>query len=49
MEKTLKTIREELIKQREEKKYSQEKVADFIEARVKELEAEGGLTHKSRP
>jgi len=40
MEKVLATIREELRKQQEEKKYSQEKVADFIETRVKELEAE---------
>jgi DNA-binding NtrC family response regulator len=49
IEKALATIREELIKQQEEKRYSQEKVAEFIEARVKELETEGGLTHKSKP
>jgi DNA-binding NtrC family response regulator len=34
----LKTIREQLKKQEEEKRYSQEKVAEFIETRVKELE-----------
>jgi len=38
MEKVLATIKDELKKQREEKKYSQEKVAEFIEARVRELE-----------
>jgi len=42
----LNTIREEIIKQQEEKEYSQEKVADFIETRVKQLEKEGELTHK---
>lgn len=33
----LKTIEEQLRKQQEEEKYSQEKVADFIETRVKEI------------
>jgi len=45
IEKALKTIKEELKKQEEEKEYSQEKVAGFIETRVKELEAEGELAH----
>jgi two-component system NtrC family response regulator len=37
VEKVLATIEEQLKKQEEENKYSQEKVADFIETRVKEL------------
>jgi len=40
MEKILKTIKEQLRKQREEKRYCQEKVKDFIETRVKELKKE---------
>jgi len=43
MEKVLATIKEQLRKYEEEKRYSQEKVAEFIEARVKELEAEKAL------
>ena len=38
--KVLATIKEQLRKQEEEKRYSQEKVAEFIETRVKELEVE---------
>ncbi len=49
MEKVLKTIKEQLRKQREEKKYSQEKVAEFIEARVRELEVEEESTHRRKP
>ncbi|MBE0520202.1 response regulator [Candidatus Bathyarchaeota archaeon] len=49
MKKALRTIREELTKQQEEKRYSQQKVAEFIETRVKELEVEKKLTHKSKP
>ena len=49
MKKTLRTIEEELMKQEEEKRYSQDKVAEFIETRVKELEVEKKLTHKSKP
>ncbi len=49
MDKTLKTIEQQLKMQQKEKRYSQEKVAEFIETRVKELEAEGELTHKSKP
>lgn len=48
VKKVLNAIKEELRKQQEEKKYSQDKVADFIETRVKELEAEGELTSRSR-
>ena len=43
MEKVLETIKEQLKKQEEAKKYSQEKVAEFIEARVIELETEKKL------
>ncbi len=39
MENVLKTIKEQLKKQQEAKKYSQKKVADFIETRAKELKA----------
>ena len=46
MEKVLKIIKAELEKQRDEKKYSQEKVTEFIETRVKELEKEKTITHK---
>jgi len=48
MKKTLRTIEEELMKQEEEKRYSQQKVAEFIETRVKELEVEKKLTYKSK-
>lgn len=44
--KVLATIKEQLRKQEEEKRYSQEKVAEFIETRVKELEVEK-VTQKS--
>jgi DNA-binding NtrC family response regulator len=40
VEKILQTIKEQLQKQAEEKKYSETKIAEFIETRVKELEAE---------
>jgi two-component system NtrC family response regulator len=49
VKKALRTIEEELIKQEEEKRYSQGKVAEFIETRVKELEVEKKLTRKSKP
>jgi DNA-binding NtrC family response regulator len=38
VKKTLETIREQLSKQEEERRYSQDKVAEFIETRVKEIE-----------
>ena len=40
IEKVLKTIKQQLSKQQEEKKYGQDKVAEFIEARVRELDLE---------
>jgi len=49
MERVLETIKEELKKQEEEKKYSQEKVAEFIEARVRELEGGREAIHKNNP
>jgi two-component system response regulator HydG len=42
----LNEIREHLKKQKEAKKYSQEKVTEFIETRVKELEEEKTVSHK---
>ncbi|MEM3623100.1 MAG: response regulator [Candidatus Bathyarchaeia archaeon] len=47
MDKVLETIREQLKKQEEEKRYSQEKVAEFIETRVRELEVGKGTPEKS--
>ncbi|MEM3597146.1 MAG: response regulator [Candidatus Bathyarchaeia archaeon] len=46
MDKVLATIRDELNKQEEERRYSQEKVAEFIETRVRELEMEKEATRK---
>lgn len=46
MDKVLKTIRKQLKKQEEEQKYSQEKVAEFIETRVRELEEEKAATRR---
>ena len=40
VEKVLETIEDQLTRQREESKYSQERVAEFIETRVKELSFE---------
>lgn len=40
IEKVLKTIKQQLSRQQEEKKYGQDKVAEFIEARVRELDLE---------
>jgi len=39
VEKILQTIQEQLKKQEEEKRYSEEKVVEFIETRIKALEA----------
>ena len=39
VEKILQTIKDQLQKQKEEKSYNEAKVAEFIETRVKELEA----------
>jgi len=49
MDNVLQTIKEQLKKQEEEKRYSQEKVAEFIETRVKELEEEKTMVHKKSP
>lgn len=49
MVKVLQTIKEELRKQQKEKKYSQEKVAEFIETRVRELEEEKEISYKRKP
>lgn len=46
IEKVLATIKDQLKKQEEDSKYSQEKVADFIETRVKELTLEKAKTKK---
>ena len=40
VEKILLTIKDQLKKQSEEKKFSEEKIAEFIETRVKELDTE---------
>jgi two-component system, NtrC family, nitrogen regulation response regulator NtrX len=45
VEKILITIKEQLIKQEDEKKFSEEKIAEFIETRVKELDTEASLVH----
>jgi DNA-binding NtrC family response regulator len=41
VEKILNTIKEQLLKQKEEKTNSEEGVVEFIESRIKELEAKG--------
>ncbi len=46
VDKTLSIIREHLKKQQTDKKYSQEKVAEFIETRAREIEAK---TRKNQP
>jgi DNA-binding NtrC family response regulator len=48
VEKVLKTIEEQLEKQRIEKRYSQEKVAEFIETRVRELEMGNEVLHEKK-
>ena len=45
MEKVLEEIEDQLKKQQNEKRYSQEKVAEFIETRVRELDV-GKVAHK---
>lgn len=48
VDKILETIREQLKKQEEEKRYSEEKVVEFIETRIKMLEAtESGHAKKT--
>jgi len=47
MDNVLETIKGQLKKQEEEKRYSHEKVTEFIETRVKELEKEKTITPKN--
>jgi hypothetical protein len=49
MEKVLVEIEDQLRKQHEEKRYSQEKVAEFIETRVRELDIEKEVPNKKKP
>jgi len=44
IEKVLKVIKEQLVKWQQEKRYSQDRVTDFIEARVMEIEAQRGFS-----
>jgi len=46
MDSVLNTIKENLDKQQQAKKYGEEKVAEFIETRVKELEEEKTMTSR---
>jgi DNA-binding NtrC family response regulator len=48
MEQLLKTVREYLQKQQEAKKYSEEKVKDYIESRAKELESKSSRRRSQR-
>jgi DNA-binding NtrC family response regulator len=48
VERVLSTISEQLRKQELEKKYSQDKVAEFIETRVKELDLEKEVVHRKK-
>ena len=48
MEKILLTIKDQLKKQAEEKEFSEEKIAEFIETRVKELDSETLIVRKSK-
>jgi DNA-binding NtrC family response regulator len=49
MEKVLETIKEQLKNQAQEKMFSQDKVAEFIETRVRELSVEKEVPHKKKP
>jgi DNA-binding NtrC family response regulator len=49
VEKVLDTISEQLKKQEKEKKYSQDKVAEFIETRVRELNLEKQVANRKNP
>ena len=48
VERVLSTIGEQLRKQNQEKKYSQDKVAEFIETRVRELDLEKETVHNKK-
>jgi DNA-binding NtrC family response regulator len=49
VEKVLRTIEDQLEEQQGEKRYSQEKVAEFIETRVRELDTGKEVTHRKSP
>ena len=49
MGKVLEEIKDQLKKQQKEKRYNQEKVAEFIETRVRELDIEKEVTSKKKP
>jgi DNA-binding NtrC family response regulator len=48
VERVLSTISEQLRKQEQEKKYGQDKVAEFIETRVRELDLEKETVHSKK-
>jgi two-component system response regulator PilR (NtrC family) len=48
VEKVLRLIQEQLKKQKEEKKYNQNKVAEFIETRVRELDFEKDVPREKK-
>jgi DNA-binding response OmpR family regulator len=48
MEDLLRKIKEQLQKQQEAKKYSEEKVKEFIEARAEEHESRASAKHRSK-
>jgi DNA-binding NtrC family response regulator len=48
VDRVLRTISEQLSKQEQEKKYSQDKVAEFIETRVRELDVEKETVHNKK-
>jgi DNA-binding NtrC family response regulator len=48
VDKVLKAIEEQLKKQEEEKRFSENKVAEFIETRVRELDTEKQLVNKDK-
>jgi DNA-binding NtrC family response regulator len=48
VKKVLKTIEDQLNRQQAEKQYSQDRVAEFIQARVKELDMEKEVTQKGK-
>jgi len=48
MEKLLDTVKEHLQRQREEERFSEEKVKDFIERRAEEYESRASAKHRSK-
>ena len=48
VEKTLKIIEEQLEKQRSARKYSEQRISEFIETRVKELEQQKTIEHRKK-